>query len=170
MSGPHWVSLAHGVCVFPEHSGSRVLAGHCPKQALPCMPLPGPCRSGDQALGKRTVPGRLHILITSPVPGSVSQAHRESALSVACLLWGADLWLQPSRRTSAVQDPRKTWLATGSLLTVWWSMASLGLRLPLAFRLWLFPACLSASDAGGGVTGSTAGQLSFGVHSDLFGE
>ena len=33
-----------------------------------------------------------------------------------CLLWGADLWLQPSWWMSTVQDPRKTWLATGSLL------------------------------------------------------
>ena len=23
---------------------------------------------------------------------------------------------------STIQDPRKTWLATGSLLTVWWKM------------------------------------------------
>ena len=36
-----------------------------------------------------------------------------------CLLWGADLWLQPSWQMSTIQDPRKTWLATGSLLAVW---------------------------------------------------
>ena len=35
-----------------------------------------------------------------------------------CLLWGADLWLRPSWRMSAVWDPRKTWWATGSLLAV----------------------------------------------------
>ena len=61
-----------------------------------------------------------------------------------CLLWGADLWLQPSWQMSTIQDPRKTWLATGSLFTVWWKMLSLGLRLPLAFWLWLLPTCLSA--------------------------
>ena len=65
-----------------------------------------------------------------------------------CLLWGADLRLQPSWQMSTVQDPRKTWLATGSLLTVWWRMPSLGPRLPLAFWLWLLPACLSASGRG----------------------
>ena len=44
----------------------------------------------------------------------------EHHLSCAmCLLWGADLWLQASWRISTVQDPRKTWLATGSLLAVW---------------------------------------------------
>ena len=43
-----------------------------------------------------------------------------------CLLWGAVLWLPPSGQMSTVQDPRKTWLATGGLLTVWWRMPSLG--------------------------------------------
>ena len=38
------------------------------------------------------------------------------------LLWGADLRLQPSWKMSTIQYPRKTWLATGSLLTVWWRM------------------------------------------------
>ena len=36
-----------------------------------------------------------------------------------CLLWGADLWLWPSWPISIIQDPRKTWLATGSLIAVW---------------------------------------------------
>ena len=39
-----------------------------------------------------------------------------------CLLWGADLRLQPSWQMSIVQDPRKTWLVIGSLLTVWWKL------------------------------------------------
>ena len=39
-----------------------------------------------------------------------------------CLLWGADPKLRPSWQMSTVQDSRKTWLATGSLLTVWWRM------------------------------------------------
>ena len=69
-----------------------------------------------------------------------------------CLLWGADLRLEPSWKMSTVQDPRRTWLATGILLTVWWSMPSLGLRLQqlLAYWLWLLHACLSASVEGGG--------------------
>ena len=36
-----------------------------------------------------------------------------------CLLWGADLWLRPSWQMSTIKNPRKTWLATGSLLAVW---------------------------------------------------
>ena len=43
------------------------------------------------------------------------------SLAVACLVM------------STTQYPRKTWLATGSLLKVWWRMPSLGRRLPLAF-------------------------------------
>ena len=65
-----------------------------------------------------------------------------------CLLWGADLWLQPSWWMSTVQGPRKTWLTTGGLLSVWWRMPSLGPRLPLSLWLWLLPACLSASGGG----------------------
>ena len=66
---------------------------------------------------------------------------------------------------SIVQDPRKTWLATGSLVTVWWRMLSLGPRLPLAFRLWLLPTCLSAS--GWEVGWSAASYLSSGICSIL---
>ena len=50
-------------------------------------------------------------------------AQQEHRLRCAmCLLWGADLWVRPSRQMSTIQDPRKTWLATGSLLTFWWRM------------------------------------------------
>ena len=68
-----------------------------------------------------------------------------------CLLWAADLGLLLSWWMSTTQDPRKTWLANGNLLTVWWKMPSLRLRLqhPLAFPLWLSHACLSASESGG---------------------
>jgi len=50
---------------------------------------------------------------------------------------------------STIQDLRKTWLAAGSLLTVWWKMVFLGLILyqPLDFQL--SQAYLSASEQGG---------------------
>ena len=50
-----------------------------------------------------------------------------------------------------IQNPRNTWVEAGSLLTVYWKMPSLRLRLPqpLAFWLWLSQACLSASGLGG---------------------
>ena len=48
--------------------------------------------------------------------GGSGCAHLRCAV---CLFWGANLWLRPSRQMSTVQDPKKSWLATGSLLAVW---------------------------------------------------
>ena len=84
--------------------------------------LPGLSSSRDQVFGKCTVPGGLSILITSLVqplglPGAPWEHHLRCAM---CLLWGADLRLQTSWWMSTVQDPRKTWLAIRSLLTVGW--------------------------------------------------
>ena len=47
------------------------------------------------------------------------------------LLWGADLRLQPSWQMSTAQIPRPTWLATESLLTIWWRMPLWGRDCPL---------------------------------------
>ena len=110
---------------------------------LRVVPFPGPRSSGDQVLGELTAPGGLCVLVTSqPQPLGFLGALQECCLRCALgLLWGADLWLRPSWQMSAVQDPRKTWLATGSLLTVRWRMLSLGPRLALFFWLCLLPAC-----------------------------
>ena len=61
--------------------------------------------------------------VLSPPPSQLlsflgAQQNRRLRCAV-CLLWGADLWLRPSWRMSTIQNPRKTWLATGSLLAVW---------------------------------------------------
>ena len=110
-------------------------------------PFPGLSSSGDQVLGDGTVPGGLWSYSpprSRPLGflGALRECHLRCAV---CLLWGADLRLQPSWPMSTIQDPRKMWLADGGLLTVWWRMLSLGPRLPLAFWLWLSPAYLSAS-------------------------
>ena len=70
----------------------------------------------------------------------VQQEHRLRC--AMCLLWGADLWLRPSWWISTVQDPKKTWLAAGSLLTVchlWGqdgpSPSGSGCRLPTSLPL-----------------------------------
>ena len=94
------------------------------------VPFPGLSSSGDQVLGERTLLwcGESYHL---PHPSHlVSWVHR--LRSAVCLFWEADLWLPPSRQISSVQDPRKAWLATESLLAVWWRMLSLGLSLPLS--------------------------------------
>jgi len=80
------------------------------------MPFPGPSSSGDQVLGKHTVPVGPWVLIfpwsqSLGVLGVPSECHLRCAMF---LLWGADLRLQPSWQMSTVQDPRKTWLATGA--------------------------------------------------------
>ena len=164
-----------GVCFRGLHgSGPRALCrGVCPKQALCLLHFPGLSCSGSRVLREDTdsaghascaLPGseqlrRPAVWRVSCPRWSPSQMGRATRFPAAPsqralhLLWGADLRLRPSRWMSPGQDPRKTWLATGSLLTVWWRLLSLGPRLeqPLAFWLWLSHACLSASGAEGGV-------------------
>ena len=87
-----------------------------------CHLCPSQVRAAQviRCLVKALSPGGQSVL--SPPQSqllSFPHAPRERCLRCAmCLFWGADLWLQPSWQTSTVQDPRKTWLATGSLLTV----------------------------------------------------
>ena len=154
------------------------LQGSCLKRALGCVHFPGLSRSGsgsrvphkgadsvgpafcalprssssgDQVLGRCTLPGAVR-LITSPVPAARFPGRAGSG--VPCVSSGetvgeTDLWLQPSQWMSAVQDPRKTWLATGSLLAVCRPPACL-------------PVCLQR-----GMGRSTASLLSSGIHSVL---
>ena len=125
------------------------LQGNCPKRALRFVPFPGLSHSGSQILHKGTGSAghafcalprseQLRCLVsTLPQVGGASHhlpgPCRSFPGCTLCLPWGADLSLRPSWQMSTIQDPRKTWLATGSLLTVWWRMPSLGPRLPLAF-------------------------------------
>ena len=123
-----------------------VLCGNCLKRALGPVHFPGLSHSGSCSwiLHKGTdsvglafcalprseqlrqlgawqahSPRRTVHLITSPVPVThFLGAQRERQLRCeVCLLWGADLWLWPSWQMSTIQDLRKIWLATGSLLT-----------------------------------------------------
>ena len=87
-------------CALPRSKQLRqpgVWQVHCPRWAVRLNHLPISSRS----LG---------------FPGALQEHHLRCAV---CLLWGADLRLRPSWQMSTIQDPRKTWLATGSLLTVW---------------------------------------------------
>ena len=112
-------------------------------------------------LGEHTVPGVQWVLSPpwSQSLGLLGVPQERRHRCAVCLLSGADLRLQPSWQMSTVQYPRKTWFATGSLLPVWWRMPSLGPKLPLAFQLWLSPACLSASGVGEEPVGSLLALL-----------
>ena len=173
MSGPRWV------CPRSWHVFSQstllmfqvALQGNCLKQALGCVYFPGLRCSGSGSwvlhkaqiqlglhfvpflvFGEGTLPVWRCILLPpqSQLLGFLGAPGEHRLRCAMCLLWGADVWLQPSWQMPTVQDPRKTWLATRSLLTVWWRMPSLGPTLPLIFWLWFSPACLSASGKGRG--------------------
>ena len=88
------------------------------------VPFSGLSSSGDQLLGERIVPHGPCILNSSPshllgFPGAPWEHLLRGAM---CLLWRANLRLQPSWQMSAIQDLRKTWLAVGSPLTAWWKI------------------------------------------------
>ena len=57
-----------------------------------------------------------------------------------CLFWGANLWLQPSRQMSTIQNPKKSWLTMKPACSLV-DDASLGPRLPPSSLAAL--ACLS---------------------------
>ena len=132
------------------------LPGHCPKWALRFAYFPGLSCSGSRELRKGRL-GWLCIWCPSQVraakrrpdesprwtvclnhllgPGCwVSwRCHESTVSSVCCVSSG---WLisgcDPPWQMSTVQDPRKTWLATGSLLTVWWRMLVSGAEIAAA--------------------------------------
>ena len=128
------------------------LQGNCLKPTLGCMhfpglscsgtgswvlhkglhfvPFPGPSSSGHQILGGHTLPrlGRESYHLPGPSHW-VSWVRSGRAVF---LFWRADLWLRPSRWMPTIQDPRKTWLATGSQLAVWQGMPTLWPRLPFS--------------------------------------
>ena len=54
----------------------------------------------------------------SQLLGFLGGSGRASLRYVVCLFLGADLWLRPSQWLSAIQNPKKSWLATGILVAV----------------------------------------------------
>ena len=96
-----------------------------------CPSFPALSNSGGQVLGERALL-RCGASYYLPHPSCWVSCSRNAVSGVPCVCSGELIsWLRPSWRLSSVQDPRKTWLATGNLLTVWWRMPSLGLSLPL---------------------------------------
>ena len=85
-----------------------------------CVLCPSQVRAAQvtRYLASALSPGTVR-LIASPVPAAQFPGCSAVTLPQVCLFWAADLWLQPSRRMSAVQNPRKSWLEAGSLLVAW---------------------------------------------------
>ena len=136
------------------------------KQFSNCVQDPSNWVLGPRAA--LTVPGGPCVLSTSSVlatwfPRVCCESTVPGVLCVSSweLMSGCDTL----GRCQLFKDPRKAWLATGSLLTVWRKMQSLGPRLHQPFQLWLSHACHSASREGGPYM--AAGLLSFGAHSAL---
>ena len=126
------------------------LQGHCRKWALRFVHFPDLSHSGSRVLWRGTDPDWLYILCPSQVwaaqvtgclastlsqgdhgsysppqslpVGFLGEPQEHSPRCVVCLLWIANLRLWHSWQMSTVQIPWKTWVATGSPLTVWWKM------------------------------------------------
>ena len=113
VSGPHWVCPHSRRVCFPglHCSGSRLLCRGTVKRALGCVyfpglsrsgsgsqvlrkgtdlvgpafcAFPGPSSSGDQVLGKHTLPRWVVCLITSPFPAT------QFSGCAMCLFWEID--------------------------------------------------------------------------------
>ena len=101
------------------------------------VPFPGLSRSGDQVLGEHTVPCGPCVFITSLVPTAWFPECAVRAPSQVSHMSPLGSWSQAPTLLANVNHPgsQKDLGAAGSLLTVWWKMPALGLRLqqPLSF-------------------------------------
>ena len=85
-----------------------------------CVLCPSQVQAARATRWLESTPFPAGRCILSPPPSQSLGflVHSRSAVSgVPCV--SSDLWLRPSWWMSTVQDPRKAWLATGSLLAVW---------------------------------------------------
>ena len=122
-------------CAFPWSKLLRFRFSSTPQRHRldwVCILCPSPVRAAQATMCLANSLSQVGcVLITSlsqllSLPGAPWEHHLRCAI---CLLWGADLWLQPSRQMPTFQDPRKIWLATGSRLTVWWTMPVSGAKI-----------------------------------------
>ena len=119
---------------------------------MPFVTFPGLRSSGDQVLGEHTVPGVLCILINSLVPAAWFPGCAVRTPFQVCCVSPLGSWSLAATllgRTmgctmSTVQDPRKSWLATGRLLSLVEDATS-GVEVApwlLALALTCLPLCL----------------------------
>ena len=106
----HFPGLTHSV------SGSRVLHKGTDSVGPAFCALPGSEQLRRPGAWRAHTPQVGQWVLSPPMsqPLRFLGAQWEHCLRCAlCLLWGADLWLHPSWWMSTIQDPKKTWLATG---------------------------------------------------------
>ena len=136
---------AYTVCAFPVYTAQAPGCSACGLSkagpGLRALPRSKPLRFRFSGTPQRRRLGWAWVLCPSQVRAAPATRCLGSALSRGggcilspppsqllgllggsgrlCLFWGADLWLRPSQRMSTVQNPRKSWLASRSLLAVW---------------------------------------------------
>ena len=136
-------------CTFQVWAAQVQVRGHSTKAqnqfGVHFVPFPGSSSSGDQVLGKHTVPGVPYVLITSPVPTTWFLGYTVRALSQVCYV---SLLGSGSHPLSLLADVNHSGsqenLATGSLLTVWWRMLVSGAKISPCLLL-LSVVCFPAS-------------------------
>ena len=140
-----------GLCTLPKSKPLRFRFSGTPQRhrfGWACVLCPSQVQVAQvtRCLFSTLLPGGWCLLLPpwSQPLGFLGAQQKHHLRCAMCHLWGSDLWLQPFWQMSTVQDPRKTWLATGNPLTVWWRMPSLGPRLPLfpALAVTCLPLCL----------------------------
>ena len=154
VSRPHWVCPNSGRVCFPilHCSGSRLLCQELSEAGpgLSALPRPKLLRFRFSGMPQRRRLDWPCVLCPSLVRAAqvtrylvswdllppLSQVLSFLGVQWAhlfrcalCLLWGADLWLRPSRRMSTFQNLKESWLATKPPCSLV-DDASLGLRLP----------------------------------------
>ena len=81
----------------------------------PCVLCPSQVQAAQviRCLASASPPGGWCVLWPPPSqPFSFLGVQLAHFLRCAvCLFWGADIWLQPSRLMSSIQNPKKSWLA-----------------------------------------------------------
>ena len=115
-----------GLCAFPRSKPLRFRFSGTPQRhslGWACILCPSQVQAA-QATGclvSVVSPGRECILSPpwSQPLSFLDGSGRTRLRCDVCLFWGVDLWLRPSQQMSTVQNPKKSWLATGSLLAVW---------------------------------------------------
>ena len=101
-------------------SFSGASQNHRPRWAVHFVSFPGPTAQATGCLASSlSQVGRVSYSPAQSQPLSfLGVPRKHSPRHAVCLLWGADLRLWHSWQMSTIQDPRKTWLATRSLLAV----------------------------------------------------